>query len=81
LSLLTSIPLPASVDLIGEECVYGRHLLDAHALERNQVTRFVHRKRKEQTCNRRNFDQVFYMPMTHRTIGIFMIWQTQRRRQ
>jgi hypothetical protein len=29
--------------MICEACVYGRHSLDAHALERNQVTRFVHR--------------------------------------
>jgi hypothetical protein len=41
--LLTSIHLPAPVDLIGEECVYGRHSLDTNALERNQVTHFVQR--------------------------------------
>jgi hypothetical protein len=43
LCLLTSIHLPALVDLIGEECVYGRYSLDTHALECDQVTRFVHR--------------------------------------
>jgi hypothetical protein len=43
LSLLTSIHLPAPIDLIGKECTYGRHSLDARALERNQLARFAHR--------------------------------------
>jgi hypothetical protein len=43
-SILTSIYHPASVDVNGEEFLYGSHSLHTHPLARNQFTSDLHRQ-------------------------------------